>query len=110
MKQGFMSIDGKFFTSEVKCKEHEDTVGFVMYDDKGIVDDPNLALAVTILSEAGYKKFCDLCNCSDSTHYKILGVGNWVWDDDRNKYIYLSDAYFKSIARMYNDKYGNIDG
>lgn len=44
MKKGFMSIDGKFFTSEAKCKEHEDTVGFVMYDDKGIVDDPTWPL------------------------------------------------------------------
>lgn len=109
MKQGFMSIDGKFFTSEAKCKEYEATVGFVMYDDEGIVDDPNKALAVTILSEAGYKKFRHLCDCSDSIYDGLTGVGNWVWDENRSKYVHLNYAYFKAIIRMYNDKYDNID-
>ena len=102
MKKGFMSIDGKFFTSEAKCKEHEATVGFVMYNSEGIVDDPNQAFGVRILSGTGYEKFCNLCNKCDSSSIGIEGVGDWIWDENRYRYIRLFYGSYKTIINMYN--------
>lgn len=109
MKQGFMSIDGKFFTSEAKCKEHELTVGFIMYNEDGATFDPNQALVVTILSESGLKEFCDLCDEYNSIHNGVTGIGNWIWNIERDTYFRLEDFYSKAVVKMYIDKFGPIE-
>lgn len=109
MKQGFMSIDGKFFTSEAKCKEHEVSIGFFMYGSNGITSDPAQAFGVSILSETGYEDFCSICNKCDSSYRGLDGIGDWLWDSDRDIYIRLEYNIFKALVRMYNDKYGSIE-
>lgn len=109
MKQGFMSIDGKFFISEAKCKEHEATIGFVMYNADGTTASPYQALAVTILSEDGYKKFSCLCEKLDCDYRGLDGIGDWMWDNDMCRYIRLGHGSFKTLVRMYHDKYGNTE-
>lgn len=108
MKQGFMSIDGKFFTSEAKCKEHEATVGFVMYDEDGATTNPDSALVVTVFTNEGLDEFRNICNQNDSTSYGVNDIGDWVWSLENDMYKRVDIGILNALVRMYVNKYEDI--
>lgn len=109
MKKGFMSIDGKFFTSEAKCQEHERNIGFLMYTEDGLTEDVESAYVVFINNATGLSDFLSMCRVHSVGCSEFTGTGTWVWSDRHKVFVPINTFAAEAVAKMYIDRFGPIE-
>lgn len=99
----YKSFDGLEFSDEETCRAHEkDNPCFVMFDDKGVTNDADIAYVVDIRDDYGAELFVKRCEQEDTTSNGISEddvAGIYIWDDFSEEYIRISDRIFQAIKQ-----------
>lgn len=101
MKIIYRSFDGLEFSDEEACRTHEENnPHFVMFDDKGVTHDAEMACVVNIRDDCGAEFFVKMCEQEFAPHDGISEdnfAGVYIWDEFSGEYIEITDSVLRAI-------------
>lgn len=106
----YRSFDGLEFSDEEPCRAHEqNNPHFIMFDDKGVTNDADMAYVVDIRDDCGTEFFVKLCEQEYTTSEGISEddiAGVYIWNDLSCEYIKITDRVLQAIEQYIKFKKG----
>ena len=106
MKTIYKAWDGTEFNERDACEKYEyDNPCVMMYHNTGRTSDTNDAFVVVLRNDNDAKNFIKLCEAQDTDYKGITedDCGLYVWDDDEERYFYVSERVEDALKRYFED-------
>ena len=106
MKIIYKAWDGTEFDEKDACEKYEyDNPCVLMYHNTGRTSESNDAFVVVLRNDNDAKNFIEQCKAQDTDSVGIVegDCGLYVWDDNEERYFYVSDRVEDALKQYFED-------
>ena len=102
----YRAWNGTEFDERDACEKYEhDNPCVLMYHNTGRTSESNDAFVVVLRNDNDAKSFIKMCKAQDTYSVGIVedDYGLYVWDDNEERYFYVSERVEEALKRYFED-------